>query len=392
MEKLYKLGIPMFSFKSQRKNKSFDLLQKQAHLDLTKRARGGILIYLVVWLIISIWAKILQSNPVFFYVNTLILVIFFLIRSYHLYAVTSKKGGNTKNMHALLVCVILIEAFYWGVLSAMIIFGNYNGALHYPFMILIAAFAIGGTIILSISRKISDFYPLLMFGPTLIAGAIIGGAENYVLLTLAVLSIFYVLDASRVSHDDYHKAIYNHSIVEEKAKQMEQLSITDQLTSLHNRMFFNNRYTQVWKCCLEKQLPLSVFMIDLDHFKKINDTFGHLAGDECLRKIATILKTTISDEKDTVARFGGEEFIVLLPERNIDKSYEVAKNILQSIRELDIVLNNQNVSLTCSIGIASTIPNNKLEEKDLIIAVDNALYQAKSKGRDQCFLDRKFPY
>ena len=66
MEKLYKLGIPMFSFKSQRKSKSFDLLQKQAHLDLTKRARGGILIYLVVWLIISIWAKILQSNPVFF--------------------------------------------------------------------------------------------------------------------------------------------------------------------------------------------------------------------------------------------------------------------------------------------------------------------------------------
>lgn len=374
----------MFKINLLEASTPYTYLKKQAHIDLTLRARGGMFIYFFVWLITAFWAGINQKDMPFFVLNTVIFLAVMLVRLVHYNGVTKDPKFNTNNMYKLLVASILTSASHWGLLSAYIIYsGNYQG-LHYPYMIIIAAFAIGGSGVLSISRLISILFPMLIFIPTFIYGAIVGGMENYVLLTLGILSILYVLEASRVSHNDYHKAIFSHRVAENRAVKMEQLSITDQLTSLKNRMYFNQKLTDMWSCCSKYQVPLSIIMIDLDHFKKINDTYGHIAGDDCLKKVAKVLKFEMRRSTDVVARFGGEEFIVLLPEANLQTTTKIANRLLLAIAKIDLILDENPVTVSCSIGVSSAVPHMNINEKDLVVAADNAMYKAKQNGRNQC--------
>ena len=361
-------------------------IHDQALRDLTIRSRGGIIIYPTVWFVTAIWADIIHISPKFFYFNTILLIVISILRTIHNLALTRRSDLNSAFMYDCLVSLILIAAFHWGILSSWIIFGGTYQKLHYPYMVILAGFAIGGTSVLSISRLISFLYPLFIFCPTLIINFSVGGKENYVLGLLAILSIIYVLYASRASHNDYHKAIFNHMVAEERAKIMEEMSTTDPLTGLKNRMYFNNQFAEKWKTCIRFQLPIAVLMIDLDHFKKINDTYGHISGDECLRRVATVLKSEIQRSTDTVARYGGEEFVVVLPDTNQIDTTIIAKSLVESISRIELFLNNTLVHVTCSIGVACMVPSHHDNAEALLILADNALYQAKEQGRNQYYL------
>lgn len=363
-------------------------MNKQALKDLTIRSRGGIIIYLIVWFVTATWADILQVSPEFFYFNSILFIVISALRTLHNLVLTKRSDLDTAFMYHCLISLILFGAFHWGILSAWIIFGGSYQELHYPYIIILAAFAIGGTSILSISRLISVLYPLFIFVPSLIIGFVAGGTENYVLIFLALLSIIYVLEASRASHNDYHAAIYNHMIADERAKMLEELSTTDQLTGLKNRMYFNNQFAEKWNNCIRFQLPIAILMIDLDHFKKINDTYGHLSGDECLKRVAMVLKSEIQRSTDTVARYGGEEFVVILPDTDPIDTATIAEILVESISRIELFLKNTAVPVTCSIGVACTVPDYHDNAEALLISADNALYQAKEQGRNQyCISD-----
>ncbi len=124
-------------------------------------------------------------------------------------------------------------------------------------------------------------------------------------------------------------------------------------------------------------------MIDLDHFKRINDQYSHLYGDYCLKMVANCLNDIIQRSGDTLARYGGEEFIVLLAETDDREATSVAKRILTVIRELKIYHEEQQIKLSTSIGIASVIPRSPDNAHVLINTADKALYTAKENGRDQ---------
>jgi diguanylate cyclase (GGDEF)-like protein len=373
-----------------KEDKQLNHLQLQAHIDLTQRSKGGIIIYFVVWLITAIWGEIYRINPTFFIINTTLLLIIAALRSVH-YVIVLKKGqANNKKLYTALIILILMGAFHWGIMSAMVIYNGDYPKLHYPYMILIASFAIGGTSVLSISKVISIFYPLLMFVPTLIVvGGIVGGSENHVLMVLALLSVLYVLETSRIAHNDYHQAIYSHRVAENRATEMEKLSITDPLTSLKNRLYFNEQYSFMWDYCRRHRTYLSLIMLDLDYFKKINDTFGHLVGDECLVKVSDVLSHEIRRSTDTVARFGGEEFIVLLPETELQIADKIAQKILKGVSEIEYQIDNQSIKINCSIGVACAIPTAENSKRELIVLADDALYQAKTNGRNQCFVAKE---
>ncbi len=170
------------------------------------------------------------------------------------------------------------------------------------------------------------------------------------------------------------------------SSELEKLSQVDGLTGLYNRRYFNEVYQREWQNAVKTQTVLGTLMIDIDHFKMYNDTFGHLAGDVCLQKTANTLEQTVKDMNAFVGRFGGEEFIVLLPDSNLERCSEVAQQIINNIA----LLNMANAPESCgdkvsvSIGIGSMIPrkNDKLET--LIHVADQALYRAKENGRN-CF-------
>lgn len=161
----------------------------------------------------------------------------------------------------------------------------------------------------------------------------------------------------------------------------------DPLTRIANRRFLDLHMPDAWNQAGAHHQPLAALMIDLDHFKALNDLHGHAYGDVALREVAQTLRDSIRGEHDLVARYGGEEFIVILPNRSLAKAITIAERICASIRTMVLPagVDGKPVHLTISVGVAAEIPTKGREPADLIEAADAALYTAKRSGRNQVF-------
>lgn len=171
--------------------------------------------------------------------------------------------------------------------------------------------------------------------------------------------------------------------LEHANNRLELASITDSLTTLFNRGHFESRLAIEFKRALRHNRELSIILCDIDHFKIINDTFGHKAGDDCLRHVALILKNTITRSGDIIARYGGEEFIILLVDTPIEEATRLAQALCDSLRKTAIEANQHQIQFTGSFGVSS-LKQSPVENTDALVNhADEALYEAKNKGRDQ---------
>ena len=168
-------------------------------------------------------------------------------------------------------------------------------------------------------------------------------------------------------------------------KELEALSFKDGLTNIANRRRFNANLELEWETARSNRLPLSVLLFDIDYFKQYNDLYGHVPGDQCLTDIAQTLSLALDGPRDQVARFGGEEFVVLLPEGDASVALKVAQRCQRLIQKKAIVhaLSPHDQRLTVSIGVGTIIPTNRMEPSAFIEAVDLQLYAAKKNGRNR---------
>ncbi|MBM4764986.1 diguanylate cyclase [Bacillus sp. B15-48] len=173
-------------------------------------------------------------------------------------------------------------------------------------------------------------------------------------------------------------------------EQLLKLSNTDALTEVGNRRALELTFNEEWKRALRSKTPISVILLDIDHFKIFNDSYGHQNGDQCLYTIAKTIKETLKRSTDFVARYGGEEFIILLPSTNIKGARSVAESIRKNIQKLKIPHEYSPTKklVTVSIGIASIHPRKNDNPKSLIFRADNALYKAKSNGRNKIAVNK----
>ncbi|UNC90810.1 GGDEF domain-containing protein [Candidatus Contubernalis alkaliaceticus] len=167
-------------------------------------------------------------------------------------------------------------------------------------------------------------------------------------------------------------------------KKLDELSHIDSLTGLYNRRHFNEVYAKEWNSTIRNKTKLSLIMVDIDYFKKYNDNYGHLQGDECLKAVAEVIKSAVRRPRDLVARFGGEEFVVLLPETDINGATFIGKYILALVRKMNIehVASPWQKIVTVSLGIATKSPEENLTKEEFINNSDKALYLAKDSGRN----------
>lgn len=163
------------------------------------------------------------------------------------------------------------------------------------------------------------------------------------------------------------------------------LAATDALTGLANRRAFDERLADEWARARRDGTQLSLLLIDVDHFKKFNDHYGHLAGDGCLRALGRILSAIARRPADLAARYGGEEFAVLLPDTGPDGCAEVGEGIRQALHDLAMVhaQNPPSRLVTVSVGAATSVPSQASDSSTLVAAADRALYAAKDSGRDR---------
>lgn len=166
---------------------------------------------------------------------------------------------------------------------------------------------------------------------------------------------------------------------------LEELSITDELTGLNNRRFLNEHLHIEWTRGIRSHKPLSLIMIDLDYFKQYNDSYGHTAGDQCLKTVARVLRHSLLRSSDMATRYGGEEFCILLPDTPIEGAFEVSERIHLALARLKIAHKSSAVSdlVTLSDGVACLIPCSESNPSELIALADSGLYEAKAQGRNQ---------
>lgn len=179
--------------------------------------------------------------------------------------------------------------------------------------------------------------------------------------------------------------VENHLELKRQRDVLAKLADIDGLTCIANRRAFDEYLEKEWLRSQRSKKPLSILMIDVDFFKRYNDLYGHLAGDDCLKTIAGTLEKTLARPADIAARYGGEEFACILPETSEEGAIHTARNILEAVRALKIPHAGSDVFefVTVSIGTAVFMPDNSARPSALIKAADNALYTAKAEGRNR---------
>ena len=183
------------------------------------------------------------------------------------------------------------------------------------------------------------------------------------------------------------KQIKQRKNIEDKLREV---SIRDELTGLFNRRYFNEVLQNELKRAHRNSTPLSLILIDIDYFKSFNDTYGHLEGDTCLQLIGNTLNQSVKRPGDIVARYGGEELVIILPDTKSDNAFKMAEQIRKDIQALNIPHTGSDIDelnvITISAGVTTVIPKTDLKPEDIIQKADNALYKAKHQGRNQTVL------
>jgi two-component system, cell cycle response regulator len=181
------------------------------------------------------------------------------------------------------------------------------------------------------------------------------------------------------------KFCYSDELEAEYQRKLAEGALHEPLTGLYNRRHFQERLTAELAACQRHQRALSILMIDIDHFKKVNDAYGHLAGDEALKMIAHVMQGALRKE-DVLARYGGEEFVVLARETPIGGGKSLGERIRKAVERSRLSWQGQDLALTVSIGVTVSVGITHFEagrtDRELLEAADRALYQAKQAGRN----------
>lgn len=203
----------------------------------------------------------------------------------------------------------------------------------------------------------------------------------------------------RVDENIYY-VISHQNITERKLAEEEVLKLSrlDGLCNIPNRRYFDQFLQDEWNRCKRLNMPISLAMIDIDHFKHLNDTYGHQIGDECLKALASLLKEFIQRSSDLCCRYGGEEFSLIFGNTTLAQALPLIEKLQERIRTLQIsdqIFSLLLPAITVSIGLVTMYPNNDNDEHTLIKMADELLYCAKNGGRNQIVsqnIETKKPY
>lgn len=168
--------------------------------------------------------------------------------------------------------------------------------------------------------------------------------------------------------------------------ELKALSFTDALTGAYNRLYFDRQFLTEWQRARREQEPLSMILVDIDHFKELNDQHGHIVGDQALKFITDLLKKGFQRGNDIVCRYGGEEFVVLLPNTEPAQALQRADKVRQSIASTAFNHEGCSLSITASFGVGGLVPQPNHEPLGLLHDTDQALYHVKRNGRNGCHL------
>lgn len=210
-------------------------------------------------------------------------------------------------------------------------------------------------------------------------------------LALAGAVAVWLLRKARNSAGELEHQLRSHSFelqitldeLAEKNRLLEQQSRIDSLSGCFNRAYFDQQMRSEIKRSRREQRTLALVLLDIDHFKQINDSLGHLAGDQAITAVADVIKAQLKRPADKICRYGGEEFALILPATSRQGAEALAENIRRALQDTELMLTQKPYQLTLSAGCFAAIPSADSDNDEFIRFADQALYQAKHGGRNQ---------
>lgn len=215
-------------------------------------------------------------------------------------------------------------------------------------------------------------------------------AENWCAMPRLGHRCFLAIDAGPIFDEKGNllavvETLRDHTDKQEALMTLERMAHSDGLTGIANRRTFDNTLACEWRRGCREKTPLSLILMDIDHFKKYNDHYGHIEGDACLKRVAKVIAKSVKRPGDLVARYGGEEFVVLLPSTPAEGAKIIAEHIRAGIEAQNILHTASPTSphVTASLGVVTVVPERVKDASLFVKAADEALYLAKENGRNQ---------
>jgi diguanylate cyclase (GGDEF)-like protein len=362
---------------------------RHAVLDAAARMRTGLVAYPALWIVLMPVNGFAERHPWLAWLNALVLVLVSVGR--YLFNERTLPGLLERDLHRgrnTFRLLSILYNLYWGVLSAAVMISPDAGELRWLVIMSTVGITASGTVNIALDSVLPRFHSVCTLGPSVLALLPLGGTVHYAVVGLFIVLMVYARNISRLVAREYWGRLHNQYLLEEHARELQQLSRTDTLTQVANRLRFQEALADAWRDARRRNEPMSVAIVDLDFFKRINDTHGHLFGDQCLRAAAQALVEGVRRPYDLVARFGGEEFAVLLPNTTLDNAALMAERLLRQVLAVSLENGSQLVDLSCSIGVASCLPaghggdaGSANDPEALLRQADEALYAAKQAGR-----------
>jgi LysR family transcriptional regulator, malonate utilization transcriptional regulator len=358
-------------------------LAVQCVADTCSRTNAGIVIFVAVWLVICLIGGLWSKAPTVVLAHTLLLSAIAAMRVVLVRRLPRLMDEDPIKANMYLVLAILLNGGYWGSIGAHGVLAGWGGDVWWVLVTAAVAAATTGAMVMAINPALRLAYPAIALLPMFVAGLLGDQLHHQLMVGLAPIVYLYLIRSSSVVSNDYWATVMSRVGAEEKAQAMEVVSKTDALTQVQNRRSFEWRLVNEWDQAASAGSALSLLMVDIDHFKSINDTHGHPFGDQCLKAVAQTLNGSMRTSGDAVFRYGGEEFAVLLPKTNLHGAQVMAERLLAQIRAMRVDRGGDAHSLTCSIGIAEAHPAVGQDPRSLLQRADQALYRAKQGGRDR---------
>lgn len=280
----------------------------------------------------------------------------FLLLSTIAYGVVRYKGTNFAH-YAFMLCPMVVMIYMWGLRP------SFRAAAKFALLNLMAS-------------------PLIWFA----SDHVLSGQYVVQMGLVCSVGLFCVFMREEQDRDAFLKAVHLHEAelaLKVINQSLDEMAHIDPLTSLPNRRSLNDFLTQECHRAARNRSPLSVLMIDVDYFKRFNDSHGHLEGDACLISVAHALRSALQRPGDSIARFGGEEFVVVLPETDLHGARKVAIRLLRHVDELGLAHESSDVAthVTVSVGGISMTPRRSVSALEVLQMADDVLYQVKARGR-----------
>ncbi len=354
---------------------------KRVISDLKKRSSFGLIFYILLSFVVVFADNFYDRHATLTLIFLITLVGVCLFRLAHLIISPKIPERYTALSSGIFLGSVILSALIWGVTLAMVMLQQDESSTQLVMTVCVAGLCAGGVVAFVPYLRLAVIYDFAMLLPAVIVMLIKGSSLSLALMIFS-FAVYMVLIAAR-GNEEYWEALENEYLLEIKSRELTRLSNTDVLTGLFNRRYFDEALEKEWKRSGRIDSTIGIILLDIDDFKRINDTFGHPAGDAYLKELAKRLTSVFKRDTDIVARYGGEEFIVLLPDADAERAVKLARDAVLRIGSMTIDYQGHEIGATISAGVSVCVPDFNFRPDSIIAWADKALYLSKQQGRNR---------